>query len=49
MSTTLTFELFEVGSYNDSGFEHPASRRGSGVPSVDNYDNVGFRVTLYLL
>ena len=36
------------GYYNGSGSLLPASRRVGNVPSYDNYDRIGFRVTLYL-
>lgn len=46
--TALSFELVEVGNYNGSGLWNPASDRYGNYPSYDSYNEIGFRVTLYV-
>ena len=45
--TAPTIELAEVGYYDCTGSDDPASVRGYYSPSYSS-DYIGFRVTLYL-
>ena len=45
--TTPTVELTEVGNYNRTSSDDPASDRDINYPSR-SYSSLGFRVTLYL-
>ena len=41
------YRVYRGGYCNDSGFEYPASTRGSNFPSYSS-EGIGFRITLYV-
>ena len=45
--TVPSVEFSEVGNYDSTGLERPASNRGYTTPSRAN-NNYGFRLTLYV-
>ena len=47
-SYNTNYRVVRGGNYYHSGSNYPGSRRGYSLPSSDNSDTVGFRVTLYL-
>ena len=47
-SYSTDYRVSRGGYYFDSGSIYPASSRDSLFPSSDDYDFIGFRVTLYL-
>ena len=49
MESSITdYRVYRGGLYSNSGSGSPASSRVYSFPSADSYDNIGFRVTLYL-